>query len=123
MGHFESGRLRRFRQNLLRDRLLPGQNRPSRSEAAVKSLIFPGWGQFHLKRPERGIFFLGATATAAILYVMSRPPADPNNVPLGQVKKDNSKIYLTALIGIYSFNVLDCLIVGANGVSLQVKIP
>jgi len=124
-GHFASNRLRRFRSQLMGDRALVGQNRPKRAEATMKSLLFPGWGQFHLKRPERGFFFLGATVTAGFLYLTNRPPADPNNVPLGQVKKDHSKLYLAGFFGIYGLNVLDCIVLGANpsGVSLQIRIP
>lgn len=122
-GSFESSRLRRFRQQLIRRKALPGQNRPSRIEGALKSMLVPGLGQIHLKHRERGFFFMGATATAAVLYAINRPPADPNSVPQGKVGKDNSKLYLAGLIGIYGLNVLDCLVIGGNGVSLQVNFP
>ena len=76
---------------------------PSDLDAAIRSIIFPGWGQFIKGRPDRAIFFIAAETISAGLTMYFSKNSNYSNYKL------YAKISLWVSIGIHIANIIDSI--------------
>lgn len=89
----------------------------SRSAVAWRSMVFPGWGQFHKGQKTRGLAFAlagGTALTATVLGVLNNPTVrDVAQIPPGEVDEEYNNIRLTeglglaAFVGIWAYGLYD----------------
>lgn len=100
-----------------------------KSDFIWRSILVPGWGQFHNKEITKGIVFLGGTLalTGTAIYFESqrstqiRKANETLNINLKRTFKDRSKKWETArnitgiaAIGIYLWNIIDAAVGNSN---------
>jgi len=104
----------------------------SKSGAAFRSALIPGWGQFYNREPAKGVLFtaagLGALGTAAAYYLQAQSAfsdyktGTPETVDQREVANGHIKVANIGLItfgAVWLLNVLDATISGTNSSSIE----
>ena len=106
----------------------------SKTGAAFRSALVPGWGQFYNREPAKGVLFtaagLGALGTAAAYYVRAQSAftdykmgtsetVDQRELANDYIKTAN--ISLIAFGAVWLLNVLDATISGVDSTSIDLQ--